>query len=377
MSETLTCPRTVCGMSQPKRLRNAVDVLTTVPEMVGYFPHNSLVIIPLADGHGRACIRIDLPAGELSIGPEDYALMVLHQVKQLPDANEVLLVVFSDRLILRGKVPFDKHQRAITHALEFVGIRVRGALCWANNGWSNFDATEKGPLHELERPEGSGVAANFEEFAAISETDVDARLELARAIGFVDDLTHELGLSTVLLAWENLLDAEPWLVDDEKTAAQAILAVALRRLLMAECILANAAYGPEVAHELRLVWMTLDVEDEQHVDSLISDRLETEPVNLRRVTDGIAVLRDLIAALPPRESVHSYAALSWLEWARGSCSLASHYAHEALAFDPSHPLATTVAIASDNGFTPGWISEVGVSGGFTEDDFDELLKVTE
>lgn len=364
-------------MSQPKRLRTAVDVLTTVPEMVGYFPQNSLVIIPFTHGYGRACIRIDLPADEREVPAHDYAEFVLHQVTRLPDANEVVLVVFSDAPISGARVPFARHQQMIGDLLIAAGIRVRGALCWARNGWSSLDGSESGPLAELESAAMLGLAASFEDFAAIPSAEERTVGLLASAIGSRSRMPNPIDLFTAIAVWESLLRQGEGLPTHERVMAQAILAVALRDTVLAECILANAAYGPEVAEELELVWLTLDRQDGQQVDNLITDRLETEPVSVTRVAGGILLLRDLIASLPEAETGHAYAALSWLEWAKGASSLASHYAREALRRERMHPLALTVATACDHGVTPGWIREVGVSGGFTDEDFDALLGVAE
>ncbi|MDJ1369866.1 DUF4192 family protein [Gulosibacter molinativorax] len=374
-------------MSQTKRLRTAIDILNTVPEMVGYLPQNSLVLLPFTHGHGRACIRIDLPGPENAASPEEYALFVLHQLAQLPDANEVLFVVFTERPIVAGRVPFDAYQRAIGDALLFCGVRRRGAITVAANGWSSLDGSETGPLEELNYGAEALRFPGFDEFVAITRGTRNTRRSLLRAIEVIGTMGRELELSGVLLAWEDLLhdvrarreggEAHAALSVASKTAAQAIVTVGFRDLLTTECILASAVYGRQIAEDLELVWMALNIDEDQIIDSLITDRLEIEPIQLPRAAEGVALLRELLAVVPERDAAAGYAALGWLEWARGSSSLSNHYSREALRRDPSHPIARLVEMASGSGVTPGWIREVGVTGGFTEGDFDELLGVTE
>ncbi|KAB1643587.1 DUF4192 family protein [Gulosibacter chungangensis] len=360
-------------MNQTKRIRSALDILNTVPEMVGYLPQNSLVILPLTNGHGRACIRMDLPARESSVGVEEYTLHVLRQVMQLPDANEVFLVVYSDANIEDSNVPFADLQYAVCEGLDHFGIRIKGVLTRAANGWSSLDGGHSGPLEELQSAAQARVPASFEEFAAIAPANEIAQDNLAFALQQFELLGLELDLPTAIFAWEKMLAFRTQLEPESLLANQAILAATLREDLLTECLLAHAAYGTDVSEELERVWRALDADEEQEVDGLITDRLETEPVDLPRVTEGIALLRELIGAFPESELANGYAALAWLEWARGSSSLASHFARGALTRDQSHPLALAVSLAADGGVSPGWIRQVGVTGGFTEEDFEELL----
>lgn len=364
-------------MKQTKRIRSALDILETVPEMVGYLPENSLVILPLTDGHGRACIRIDLPVSEASVPAEDYALHVLKQVMQLPDANEVFLVAYAEAYIEANRVPFADHQYAICEGLEYFGIRIKGVLTQAANGWSSLDGSEQGPLDDLKMAPEKSVAASFEDFAAIEPGDANARHNLARAMEVFDAVGLELDLPSVIFAWEKMLAFRDELEVDSLLANQAILTAALRDPFLTDCLLAFSAYGPDLVDDLERVWLTLDPGEGLPIDTLIAARLETEPVELTRVAECIALLRDLIGALPEAEAANGYAALGWLEWARGSSSLAGHFSREALVLEHSHPLALSVSLAADSGKSPGWIREVGVSGGFTEHDFDELLGATE
>lgn len=360
-------------MRQTKRLRNAVDILKTVPEMVGYLPQNSLVIIPLVHGHGRACIRIDLPTSTDEVTPEEYAIYVVQQIAQLPDANQVLTIVFTGESIAGRRVPFSEYQQALRLTLELFGLNPRGTLTCAANGWSTLDGAEHGSLEDLGFTSSEETALSFDEYVAIGPSDVKTRQSLRQALETAASIADRLDLAAVLFAWETLTSFDEAIEPVRHTVLQSIITIGLRDLLMTECLLANAAYGSDVAEELERVWTALDHDDEQNVDGLITDRLETEPISLTRVSAGIALLRELIAALPEADAVYGYAALSWLEWARGSSSIANHYASEALSRNHDNPLALAVAIASESGVTPGWISEVGVTGGFTDGDFDALL----
>ncbi|MGO1542923.1 MAG: DUF4192 family protein [Gulosibacter sp.] len=363
-------------MKQPKKLRTALDILATAPEMVGYFPNNSLVLIPLTYGHGRACIRVDLPANE-GVSPTEYAVKVVEQLQQLRDTSSVIICLFSENPIIDDRAPFSLHMATLMAYIDFYGVRVKWALCCAGNGWMSYNGEERGTLRDLDRAIPNTVASSFEEFAQIPVVDAAARRALRKAMREGAGI-KALDGPEVLMAWETLLDGSTSSSEELLVRARASVAVGLRDPLMTGCILANAVYGSEASLDLERVWSALLNDGDQYIDSIISERIETEPIDLERTANGAVILRTIIGTLSPgTDRSTALAALSWLEWARGSSSLASYYAHEALDGSEDIPLARIVYAMSENSITPGWIREVGATGGFTEDDFDLLLEATE
>ncbi|WP_087009220.1 DUF4192 family protein [Gulosibacter sp. 10] len=367
-------------MNQPKHIRTAADVLVASVEMVGYFPCNSIVLIPYAHRHGRACLRMDLPADEAQIPPEEYAAAVMGNLLQLRDADRVLISVFTDSPIGERETPFAEHALAIAEMAAFAGLRVEALLCRGSNRWRSYVSDEHGGLEALDRATSGAVKADLAEFARIPEADPALERSLRGLLAGEYPPLRQTEIPVVLDAWENLLDARSGELEgfdqEHRLIAFALVALAFRSARATECLLANAVYGEAAAEDLQRVWHALDAADEP-VDGLISEQIEIEPIRLERAAAGAELLRTLVGALPPEDAANALAALSWLEWARGSSTLAGHFAEHSIRLGSAHRLPHRVLELSESGITPGWVRQAGCSGGFRQEDFDRLLEASE
>ena len=363
-------------MNRPHRIRTVLDLLAAVPGMLGYEPHESLVMLPFAGSHGGAVLRIDLPGP--GVEPWEFALAVVDHLRRFADCDHVALAVFTDEPIGLKSPPRVDLVDAVAVLAAESGIRVGAAAVRASNGWCEYRGDEAGTLDELDagrRP----VAASLTAFAAVTPAPAAERARFARLV----TAAARRGPAPLL---EHASTLEPLLrpadaADSAIGEAGAALVAALDSPLHLEHFLASSAFGAETALEHARLWRRvaehagLRPGERPASGALITDRAHSEPVDLDRSARAIALVRRLIAVAPESARARLYAALAWLEWARGGSTLAERYARECLRRDEEHPLALEVELLSAFGVLPAWIGTLGVVGGVFENDLERLQQV--
>lgn len=364
-------------MTQPRRIRTSLDLLTAVPEMLGYEPHESLVLLPFSDNRGGAIMRLDLPP--LDSSPGIFASAVVAQLRRFPDCNRVAVASYTAEPLGLDAPPHRPMIDALADLAALAGITVTCAVVRAGDGWCDYRGEGAGTLEELEQFAASrpAVAPSLESTGDIAPADDAARGRFARALRGAHRRGAS-GLAGFVEAWGALIDgADGEAAPDEERAA---VVAGLVTPLNLEYLLADAAFGCETGLEHALVWQHVARElaaigDESHEPGgLVTERAHIEPVDLDRSKRAIALLRELVALAPRTAHAELYAVLGWLEWARGGATLATRYARESLQLDSDQPLAGEVEVMCAFGVAPAWIGLLGVGGGFVEDDYARLLE---
>ena len=366
-------------MSATLKLTNPIDCLIAIPDMLGYEPAESLVILPLAERRGRALLRVDLPHPHDD--HEAFAAAMVAHLERLRDCTRIVIAVFTNLTLELRPLPAIETVAHLIDAAAYAGIEVVDAICRGGDAWEQYFGPLGGSRWDLRRASASTStpASSFEEFARIRPRPRKERTAFAEQLGRLDETVFPSD-DEALEAWRDLLDAADELGDDglptvSLVGAQLTVTAALRSMRLSELLLADAAFGADAAIDLSLVWNALlDEFESAEIDGVVSDRAEFEPIDLDRTEQAIHVLRELIAVLPVAHSAPAYAALSWLEWVRGGASLAHHYSMTALQRDGDHLLGGVVNWLVGNAIVPGWFGAVGCEGGFSEDDFDALLE---
>jgi hypothetical protein len=100
------------------------DLLAAIPFLIGYHPHNSLVMVSLKDDAVGMAMRIDLPS---EIAREGYDLLVSHLVRE--EAEAALIVAYAEE----SSADPENVLINISAALVRAGIDIKESLIVRNN----------------------------------------------------------------------------------------------------------------------------------------------------------------------------------------------------------------------------------------------------
>ena len=100
------------------------DLLAAIPFLIGYHPHNSLVMVSLKDDAVGMAMRIDLPS---EIAQEGYDLLVSHLVRE--EAEAALIVAYAEE----SSADPENVLINISAALVRAGIDIKESLIVRNN----------------------------------------------------------------------------------------------------------------------------------------------------------------------------------------------------------------------------------------------------
>ena len=100
------------------------DLLAAIPFLIGYHPHNSLVMVSLKDDAVGMAMRIDLPS---EIAREGYDLLVSHLVRE--EAEAALIVAYAEE----NSADPENVLINISAALVRAGIDIKESLIVRNN----------------------------------------------------------------------------------------------------------------------------------------------------------------------------------------------------------------------------------------------------
>jgi len=100
------------------------DLLAAIPFLIGYHPHNSIVMVSLKDDAVGMAMRIDLPS---EIAQEGYDLLVSHLVRE--EAEAALIVAYAEE----SSADPENVLINISAALVRAGIDIKESLIVRNN----------------------------------------------------------------------------------------------------------------------------------------------------------------------------------------------------------------------------------------------------
>lgn len=371
---------------------NAAHFLSLVPQLLGFTPARSLVLVPFAGSRSIGAMRFDLPVDDADV--DSFASTCIGMVCRLPDAAAVSAVVYTDAAFGDDRPPRDELARALLQRADASGLRVVEALCVGADAWGSYvdpECPPRGrPLTELDltphddlRPvvgdQHTGADLPPVDLAE-SERVGRALVALERSIRLVcghgnsrsgrgdtsvagsDGSGNEARVDPRALAAVGLLDDLPSLFDDalrrDVDALDPYFAAALtwclarpslRDIALVEWCGGFAA-GDE-ALDAQLRWE----EGEAYPDH-IAERMwgEGPQPHQDRLHRALALTRRLAAAAPRTQRPGALAVCAWLSWALGRSTHAERYAAAALEIEPEHGLSEIVLSFVSAGHLPDW-----------------------
>ncbi|WP_022901819.1 DUF4192 family protein [Humibacter albus] len=335
-------------------------LLALVPELVGFEPRESLVLVAFAGKVSGGTFRVDLPPDSSESRAALFASTVTGMLCRLREVDGVLPVVYTDASCATG-APRRDVVDAIVRAASAAGFEVRDPLYVASDGWGDY-TDEPRPIDELEAasslraldPDAPARGASPKDQAALPLTDPTLRqrtLDVLTTWKAADDVPDPLWVAEYSLHW-----------DPEKVGpvAAALVASALSRPPLRDVLLLTWCWGTKVGERaLRFQerFQRGEPVDDRDVELALSGRGALGRPDRSAVDRANTLLRHVAALLPEADRAPALSSLAWLNWALGASSVAGEYTLAARAADRSYGFAELIEEMLDRGMLPDWAFE--------------------
>jgi len=248
------------------RVSSGEDLLAFIPQIVGYWPENSLVCIGMAGKALRATMRLDLPpagAGDL----EQFTALAAGQLGSDEEADGCLIAIFGDDdWAGPARFPHEGLYNCLREAFAAEGMPVRDSWYVGGEHWRSIECTNPSccpwPGQSNEEITGSFVNAEFVYRGRRVEGNPRERIPAMTAVqdpGFAHKVTEALGpyldrlatcglaenqLSVTLGAWERSMAHWPERPDP---AMGAYLVASLGHTSVRDAVMVSLAATAEVS----------------------------------------------------------------------------------------------------------------------------------
>lgn len=319
------------------------DFLGLVPQMLGYQPTESVLIIPFGGSRTIGLMRFDMP--NVDNWPS-FGLTTLGLACRVDGADGIAIVVYSHQPVddVTGLA------RALTASAHVMGLRVVDALYVTDKGWGSTIVDDgPHPLSEIQAesvlPVREGDQSTIVD-PVLDEAVVnqcwDAIVEIATTedeldsvAHFIDGLASQGGTLTGSdLAWLGLTMARPSHRDIGLVTITGGLEAGCRGEEAQSAWEQGEGYPTDLA---KVMWGEGPRPD--------TDRLE----NMLAHAHAVASI-----GLDPDVTAGAYAACAWLAWALGRSTHAETYARRAIDVVPEHGLSEIVLSFVQAGHLPDW-----------------------
>jgi hypothetical protein len=349
-------------MTKIVKVHAASDFLTLVPQLAGFQPRNSIVLVAFRGKRTRGCLRFNLPASPPATVLRRIVSTMIGVFCKLQDVDSVVPVVYTDdRFADTIGAPHEAFMRAVIQRAERSGFDVRDALCVAADGWGSYldEQTPAGgnPLSDIAdsaipaeipeehriRPGGVAESAQLPEVEAATKQRMAALLNrkpgpgsLARIVDLIETLA---GSSA-----DTLSDADA-----------ALLLGHLQAPAMRDAAMLQFAFGPAAGKAARIGEARYRRGDprgaERSASLMFGEGPRPDP---DRIRCALGALLELTARAPASARPAPLSMLAWLSWALGRGSVAGSFLEQALAIDSDYGLALLLLQMLDAGHLPEW-----------------------
>lgn len=396
------------------KAQNAQDFLALVPQLLGFIPETSAVLVAFRGNRTCGALRFNLPPQDAS--PKVYkriATTLAGMLCKIPGADAVVPVIYTDDSFGQAPgIPSERFAEILNRRLELSGFLVRDSLCVSADAWGSYldpQCPAQGhPLSDIAASEVNEAVAGAEHPLGRLQTgaetvavDLASKERLARiyrryhrlimraenapalfpTLGFVLD---PVMIAEAALTWRN----PP--TEEDAAALLALVQSPPNR----DQIMVQFAFGREEgvrAYEINRRYALLQYETGRSLDDLVTEELNAGDPTAQHTGDimlglqrarpdadrirlAITLLRTVVAMAPRSARPAPLCMLAWLSWALGSGSLAGFFVDQALAIDSQYSMATLLDLLLRSGHLPEWAFLVPQDGGYElDEDPDEDL----
>ena len=344
------------------KVHAAGDFLALVPQLAGFQPRNSIVLVAFRGKRTRGCLRFNLPGSASATVVRRIVSTMIGVFCKLQDVDSIVPVVYTDdRFADTIGAPHEAFMRAVIQRAERSGFTVRDALCVAADGWGSYldEHTPAGgnPLSDIAE---SALPAEIPEEHRISPGAVAEGAELPaveaatkqRMAALLNRKPRPGSLPRVVELIETLAGSAP---DALSETDAALLLGHIQAPAMRDAAMLQFAFGPDAGKAARIGEARYRRGDtrgaERSASLMLGEGPRPEP---DRIRCAIAALRELTARAPAVARPAPLSMLAWLSWALGHGSVAGSFLEQALAIDPDYGLARLLLQMLDAGHLPEW-----------------------
>jgi hypothetical protein len=322
------------------RLGDPGDLAAALPQLVGFAPRNSLVLVGLG-GPGGA--RVGLTA-RVDIPPARHAAALARALAARLDCDgpdAAVLLVASDEPDLRagGDLPHRDLVHEVVLALEPYGIGLREALLVRAGRWWSYDCPHPCCLPGAGTPVPGGTSALAAASVAAGQVVAGSREELVARLAPAEGAAAEWMAGVVVQVGEELAG----LVDREGRDAAAVRYGAWVEAAVRRCVPAGARTRPGDAEVARVVWGLRDVR--------VRDRALGYALGPLAAA-AEALWTECTRRAPAPLDAAPATLLAVCAWLRGDGATARIALDRALAGEPGYPLADLLDRGLDAGLAP-------------------------
>lgn len=371
---------------------DAQDFLALVPELAGFRPVESLVLVAFRGKRSCGALRADLPQTADADVLGAVASSLIGLLCKIPEADAVVPLVYTAARFDGGNVPpHGEAMNALLFHAEESGFLVRDALCVAADGWASYldtavppgghslgliaDSTVSAQLAAERRPGAPANRALHDQRGPDPRSgtaDLATRQRMGRLIKRFRAMASDpatLGEPSAELA--ALLElpavAEMSLSCPAETVSEldaAALLFAMQGPPTRDMLLIHWAFGVEAGARAERENLRFAAgEPGAGRESAALFWGEGPRPDPERIEAAIELLLELLARAPRRCKPPALCMLAWLNWALGRSSRAAVFIEMALAIDPGYGLADILETMLAIGRLPDWAFAVPVRAG--------------
>ncbi len=381
------------------KTRQAHDFLALVPQLVGFLPERSMVLVAFRGNRTCGAMRFNLPpAGASRTLRQAIASTLVGTLCRIPGVDAVVPVVYTEQTFASVPgLPAERFAETVCARAELSGFLVRDALCVAPDGWGSYlDPSCPAGGHPLADISGSEVhravpadarrdLASLRSRADLPRVDVAAREKVGRRLAryqrlgrstetvpelldMIGDVLDPVATAEATLGWDpDALDP-----DDVAVLLFLVQGPACRDQMMLQFAFGEAVGG--ATHNLNLRYAALQRATGRSMDDIVRaerDRNGDDEPDAKQASDlmlgltgvrpdpdrierAVRLLLTVVALAPRRARPAPYCMLAWLSWAMGRGSVAGIFIDRALAVDPRYGMAGLLDTLVSSGYLPDW-----------------------
>lgn len=347
--------QTIVTTQQPQ------DLLALVPALVGFQPHESIVLVAFHGKRTCGAFRFDLPRSESEIVRRRIVTSMMGVFCRLPAADALVPVVYTEDAGKRP--PAEALVGALLRRADAAGYRVRDAFWVGPADWGSFFDSADAHPRRLELIADSPVHAQVSEKGIASACSLEQQATLPR-IASAQGRAVKDAIDSVLHGPRSQDAFDPSLMCSDSGARDELLAQIDDVLSWnAECVTPKQvaqvvvwACAPWLRDILLFQWGWGELGGRATIELALHHRdgaaldpdvpfatalagMNTPRPNLPRVARAIAVLRAVAAHAPEDVRAPVLTMLAWLHWTLGHSSLSGRFVEQARTLDPAYGLA--------------------------------------
>lgn len=400
-----------CSM-QPTivKAKGPQDLLALVPQLSGFVPENSVILVAFKGSRTCGALRFNLPDPGISEAVyKKIATTIVGILCRLPGVDSVVPVIYTDdRFDASAGLPHQRFAARLLSRIESSGFVLTDALCVGSDGWGSFldpDCPDAGrPLSAIHQSPVNAVLVDepaqigrLLSLADLPPVDRAAKERFGRtyrrylaavhvpddAIALIDTLTDLLDpveLAELALEW----DPDDLVVDEAAALLLLVQSPANRDQMMLQF-----AFGKEQGIESYILnqhYAAIQRSTGQSMDDIVRDELEQhaatadlsadqadgespsnhglgsdlilgmtdERPDPERIERALTLLKRIVALAPKAARPAPLCILAWLSWALGRGSVGGIFLDRALAIDPGYGMALLLNTVLSSGHLPEW-----------------------